>query len=104
MHEALIVVFVGGMAGVIALVCMSGFMSLVLPTIFGLGCANLGKDTKLAASGQIMAILGGAIITPLQGFLVDERGASQSYLLPFACFLVIGTYAAYGRRYEDLGK
>ncbi len=94
------VVFVGGKPGVIALVCISGFMSLMFPTIFGLGCANLGQDTKLASSGQIMAIVGGAIITPLQGWLVDQRGVSQSYLLPLACFVVIGLYAAYGRKHE----
>ncbi len=96
----LTVVFVGGMPGVIALVCISGFMSLMFPTIFGLGCANLGQDTKLAASGQIMAIVGGAIITPMQGWLVDVVGVSRSYLLPFACFVVIGIYAAYARQYE----
>ena len=96
----LTVVFVGGMAGVVALVCISGFMSLMFPTIFGLGCANLGQDTKLASSGQIMAIVGGAIITPLQGWLVDEWGVSQSYLLPLACFVVIGLYASFGRKHE----
>jgi len=55
----LIVTFVGGIAGVVALVCISGFMSLMFPTIFGLGCSGLGQDTKLASSGQIMAIVGG---------------------------------------------
>ena len=96
----LTVVFVGGLSGVIALVCISGFMSLMFPTIFGLGCANLGADTKLASSGQIMAIVGGAIITPAQGWMVDQWGVSYSYLLPFACFVVIGLYALYGQRFE----
>jgi FHS family L-fucose permease-like MFS transporter len=94
------VVFVGGMAGVIALVFISGFMSLMFPTIFGLGCANLGSDTKLASSGQIMAIVGGAVITPAQGYMIDRWGVSTSYLLPLACFVVIGIYAIYGRRFE----
>lgn len=98
----LTVVFVGGLAGVIALVCISGFMSLMFPTIFGIGCANLGADTKLASSGQIMAIVGGAIITPAQGWMVDQWGASYSYLLPFACFVVIGLFALYGRRFEKV--
>lgn len=96
----LLVVFVGGMPGVIGLVAISGFMSLMFPTIFGLGCANLGQDTKLAASGQIMAIIGGAILTPLQGLLVDMWGTSYSYLLPLLSFIIIGTYALYGRQYE----
>lgn len=96
----LTVIFVGGYPGVIALVCISGFMSLMFPTIFGLGCANLGSDTKLAASGQIMAIVGGAIITPMQGWMVDQWGVSYSYVLPLLCFVVIGTYAVVGRRHE----
>lgn len=100
----LCVVFIGGMIGVIALVGISGFMSLMFPTIFGLGCSNLGEDTKLAASGQIMAIIGGAIITPLQGGLVDLFGVSASYLLPLLCFLVIGLYAITSRRQETSGN
>lgn len=96
----LLVVFVGGMAGVVALVCISGFMSLMFPTIFGLGCTNLGRDTKLASSGQIMAIVGGAIITPAQGWMEDQWGVSISYLLPLVCFVVIGLYALTGRKHE----
>lgn len=96
----LTVMLVGGYPGVVALVCISGFMSLMFPTIFGLGCANLGSDTKLASSGQIMAIVGGAIITPAQGWLLDRYGVSYSYVLPLLCFVVIGAYAIYGRRYE----
>jgi len=96
----LTVIFVGGMVGVIALVSISSFMSLMFPTIFGLGCTDLGQDTKLASSGQIMAIVGGAIITPIQGAMVDRWGVSLSYLLPMACFVVIGLYALVGRRHE----
>lgn len=94
------VVFVGGMTGVIALVAVSGFMSLMFPTIFGLGCSDLGEDTKLASSGQIMAIVGGAIITPIQGHMEDLWGVSISYLLPMACFVLIGFYAIFSRGRE----
>jgi MFS transporter, FHS family, L-fucose permease len=97
----LCVVFVGGMPGVIALVCVSGCMSLMFPTIFGLGCSDLGEDTKLASSGQIMAIVGGAIITPMQGAMEDWWGVSLSYLLPLACFVVIGLYALSARNREE---
>jgi FHS family L-fucose permease-like MFS transporter len=96
------VIFVGGMVGVISLVFVSGFMSLMFPTIFGLGCSDLGEDTKLASSGQIMAIVGGAIITPMQGALVDAYGSSVSYALPLACFVVIGLYALVGRKHEHV--
>ena len=97
----LCVIYIGGMVGVIALVWVSGFMSLMFPTIFGLGCSNLGEDTKLASSGQIMAIVGGAIITPLQGAMVDEWGVNLSYWLPLLCFLVIGAYALSSRKVEE---
>ncbi len=86
------VIFVGGMIGVVSLIGISVFMSLMFPTIFGLGCQDLGEDTKLGASGLIMAILGGALITPAQGMLIDKIGVSLSYLLPLFCFVVIGGY------------
>ncbi len=98
------VILIGGMVGVIALVMISGFMSLMFPTIFGLGCSDLGEDTKLASSGQIMAIVGGAIITPMQGALVDAYGSSLSYILPLACFVIIGLYAYTGRKHEHVNN
>ena len=86
---SLVVVFVGGMAGVIALVCLSACMSLMFPTIFALGCGAVREDSKLASSGMIMAIIGGAIITPAQGALLYAFGVSLSFLLPLACFALI---------------
>ncbi len=94
----LVVIFVGGLVGVYALVGISAFMSLMFPTIFGMGCQGLGEDTKLGSSGLIMAILGGAIITPLQGIMVDKMGVGLSYLLPLGCFIVIGAYALFNAR------
>lgn len=99
---ALVVAFVGGLPGVIALVAISGFMSLMFPTIFGMGCQGLGKDAKLASSGLIMAIIGGAILTPSQGWLIDLTGVGLSYLQPFACFIVIALFAYCGRSREAM--
>jgi FHS family L-fucose permease-like MFS transporter len=68
----------------------------MFPTIFGLGCKGLGDEqTKVGASGLIMAILGGALITPLQGALIDKVGVSLSYLLPLVCFIVIAAYGIF---------
>ena len=90
------VVFVGGIVGVYSLLGISAFMSLMFPTIFGMGSDGLNDaETKVGSSGMIMAILGGALITPLQGALVDLIGVSLSYILPFICFVVIGSYAFY---------
>src|SRR5690554_5013959 len=66
-----IVIYGDGMTGVLALVGISGWMSLMFPTIFALAAEGLGKDTKLGGSGLIMAILGGAIITAIQGQVSD---------------------------------
>lgn len=63
-----LVVFCGGMAGVVvaALIAISFFMSLQFPTIYGIALENVGEDSKIGASGLIMAILGGALLTPLK--------------------------------------
>lgn len=87
--------------GVLCLIGISVFMSLMFPTIFGLGCQGLSEDdTKLGASGLIMAILGGALITPAQGLLIDKMGVDLSYLLPLVCFVVIGAYALSAMKIE----
>jgi len=90
-----VVVGVGGIVGCYALVGLSACMSLMFPTIFGLGSRGLGEDTKIGGSGLIMAILGGAIITPLQGYIIDVANVSISYTVPLVCFAVIAAYGFY---------
>jgi FHS family L-fucose permease-like MFS transporter len=89
-----IVIFGNGMVGVIALVFISMFMSLMFPTIFGIGVRGLGEDTKIGGSGHIMAIVGGAVITALQGQVSDLTGSIHlAYFVPLACFVYIAFYA-----------
>jgi FHS family L-fucose permease-like MFS transporter len=90
-----VVIWAGGQIGAFALVGISACMSLMFPTIFGLGSRGLAEDTKIAGSGMIMAILGGAIITPLQGLVIDHANVSISYLVPLLCFAVIAAYGIY---------
>ena len=86
-----------------ALVLISAFMSLMFPTIYGLALEHVEDssagghpgDAKIGASGLIMAILGGAILTPLQGLLSDTFSIHTSYLVPFICFAVVLSYAIY---------
>ncbi len=95
---SLVVVLLGGYAGVYALVGVSGCMSLMFPTIYGLAVEGLGEDTKIGASGLIMAILGGAVITAIQGSVSDLAGIHMAYLVPLVCFVVIFYYGIRGYR------
>lgn len=54
------------------LVGISGCMSLMFPTIYGIALRGLGSEVKLGAAGLIMAILGGAVITPYMGSWIDN--------------------------------
>lgn len=89
-----------------ALILISAFMSLMFPTIYGLALEHVEDpaagghpgDAKIGASGLIMAILGGAILTPLQGMLSDTFSIHTSYLVPFICFAVVLSYAIYMNR------
>jgi len=92
----LLIIFVGGMTGVIALVLTSLCMSLMFPTIYGLALDGVGPETKkFGGAGLIMAILGGAVITPLQGVFSDGFGINMSFFIPLGCFLAVMIYAIY---------
>lgn len=84
-----------GMVVVAALVLVSFFMSLQFPTIYGIALDGVGDDAKIGASGLIMAILGGALLTPLQGLSSDAYGISASYVVPLVCFVVVLAYSLY---------
>ena len=85
---------------IVALVLFSFFMSLMFPTIYGLSLGGVAQsehpdDAKLGASGLIMAILGGALLTPLQGLVSDNSSIYMSYIIPAICFVVVTLFAAY---------
>jgi FHS family L-fucose permease-like MFS transporter len=88
------VVVVGeGYLAVYALVGISACMSLMFPTIYALGLVGLGDDTKIGGSGLVMAILGGAVITGVQGQVSDLTGSIHlAYLVPLTCFAIIAYY------------
>ena len=82
--------------GVFSLILISAFMSLMFPTIFSLGVRGLGNDTKLAGSGLVMAIVGGAVFTALQGLLSDLTGSIKvAFTVPLICFAVVFVYGLY---------
>ncbi len=88
------VIYFGGLVGVYALVLISGCMSLMYPTIYGLAISGLRNDTKIASSGLVMAILGGAVLTPLQGLVSDiAESINYAFYVPLFSFLVVFLYA-----------
>lgn len=84
--------------GLYCLVAVSGCMSLMFPTIYGIALTGLGDDAKFGAAGLIMAILGGSVMPPLQAALIDMKellglpAVNVSFVLPLVCFLVITVY------------
>ncbi|PKQ44445.1 L-fucose:H+ symporter permease [Confluentibacter flavum] len=102
--STLLVINSGGYIGVMSLVAISGFMSLMFPTIYGLGMQGLGQDTKIGGSGLIMAILGGAVFTTIQGQISDwTQSIKISFIIPLICFFVVLLYAGIQRKLEPKG-
>lgn len=89
-----------GMLLIVALILISVFMSLMFPTIYGISLSEIARgehpeDTKIGASGLIMAILGGALLTPLQGIISDNFSIYTSYIIPAISFVVVTIYGSY---------
>jgi FHS family L-fucose permease-like MFS transporter len=74
------------------------FMSIMFPTIFALGIHGLGPRTKRASAYLVMAIVGGAILPKLMGYIADHTDMSRSFIVPMACFVFI---AWYGFKWPD---
>lgn len=90
---------------VTALILISVFMSLMFPTIYGIALGSIAQsdhpeDPKIGASGLIMAILGGALLTPLQGVLSDATSIYTSYTIPVICFVVVTAYAVFAGKIQ----
>lgn len=92
---------INGIFGLYSLVLISLFMSIMFPSIYGIALEDVDtQDTKLGAAFLVMAIVGGALMPPLQGMIIDMKeimgmpAVNISFVLPFICFLII---IAYGR-------
>jgi len=98
-------IFIVGHTGLICLVATSAFMSLMFPTIYGIALKDMGDEAKIGAAGLVMAIVGGALMPPLQGRILDIGGkgfsdvlilsvpeVNFSFILPLISFVVIAIY------------
>ena len=68
------------------------FMSIMFPTIFALGIYGLGVQAKKASGFIVMAIIGGAIMPKLMGYLGDVYNMSVGFIMPLACFAIVSLY------------
>lgn len=100
-------ILIVGMTGLYCLVGISAFMSLMFPTIYGIALENVdSRDTSLGAAFLVMAIVGGAVMPPLQGTIIDmgtisgHPAVNVSFVLPLICFLFITIYGI--RSYRKL--
>lgn len=90
---------INGIGGLYCLVAISAFMSLMFPTIYGIALRDVNEtDTSLGAAFLVMAIVGGALMPPLQGTLIDCKelfgmpAVNVSFCLPLICFIVVTIY------------
>lgn len=98
-------ILIVGKAGLICLVCISLFMSLMFPTIYGTALEKVAiEDASLGAAFLVMAIVGGALMPPLQGMIIDcgtvmgHPAVNVSYCLPLLCFVIVTVYGLRSRR------
>ena len=98
-------IFIVGVGGLYCLVGISAFMSLMFPTIYGIALENVEeRDASLGAAFLVMAIVGGAIMPPLQGLIIDQGeiaslpAVNVSFVLPLICFVVVTLYGLYAKR------
>ena len=72
------------------------FNSIMFPSIFALGIAELGPLTGTGSGLMSMAIVGGAIVPLIQGAVADHSGIHHAFLLPVVCYLYILFFALKG--------
>jgi FHS family L-fucose permease-like MFS transporter len=92
-----------GWVGLWAIFVTSFFMSVMFPTIFALGIEGLDQNTKIGGSLIIMAIVGGAVLTPLMGWISQsQHSIARAYLVPLFCYCAIALYSFVGVRMKRI--
>jgi FHS family L-fucose permease-like MFS transporter len=99
-------VFHPGWVGLLCMFVTSFFMSLMFPTIFALGLKGLGPNTKIGGSLIVMAIVGGAVLTPFMGWISEAfHSIALAYLVPLFAYVFIAFYSFLGSKPDpNVGK
>lgn len=96
-----ICILVPGWIGVWAIFLTSFFMSLMYPTIFALSIKQLGPRTKIGGSVLVMAIVGGAVFTPVMGWLAQTVSMKAAMMVPLVCYVFIGYFSFIGAKIKQ---
>ncbi len=89
-----IAIVLPGWVGLWAIFITSFFMSVMFPTIFALGLRGLGPNTKIGGSLLVMAIIGGAVLTPLMGYISEQaHSIALSYAVPLVAYVGIALFS-----------
>jgi FHS family L-fucose permease-like MFS transporter len=93
-----------GVGGVVCLIAVMGFESIMYPVIFVLGTTGLGHHTRRAAGLLVMGVAGGAVLPPIQGAISDNVSVKSSFFICIPCFAYIFGWAIWiwhkdGRRW-----
>jgi FHS family L-fucose permease-like MFS transporter len=89
---------VGGHTAMWSILAVGFFNSIMFPTIFSLGVAELGPLTSTGSGILSMAIVGGAILPVIQGAIADRVGLHHAFVLPVICYLFILFYGLSGSK------
>lgn len=92
----LVAILFDGKTAMYALIAVGFFNSIMFPTIFSLATHNLGKFTSQASGLICMAIVGGALVPPIQGLVADYANLVISYVVPMLCYFYILFFALVG--------
>lgn len=96
-------IIVPGWLGMWALFFTSFFMSLMYPTIFAISIKGLGSNTKIGCSVLVMAIIGGAILTPVMGYIAQETGSmALAMIVPLLAYIYICYYSWFGSKQANI--
>ena len=95
--------FSENIVGLIAVVAISLSLSLMFPTIYGLALKGLGEDAKFGSAGLVMAILGGALMPPIMGLVMDSASTAIAFVVPGICLAFVALYALYDLRTDREG-